>query len=386
MRESVQKKYVEQFGRLPDVIVRSPGRINLIGEHTDYNNGFVLPAAINKYVYLAIGFSERNEICLFADKYNARYQVSTSEVRKSEVDWANYMLGSVHELQTVGFEIRGFNAVVTGDLPIGAGVSSSAAVETATLFALDQLFQFGIDRIQMASMAQRAEHQFSGVQCGIMDMFACLMGQLNQVIKLDCRSLDFAYFPANFDPYRIVLLNTNVKHSLSSSAYNKRRSQCEAGVQMVKQKYPAVHSLRDVSIEMLDECVVKLDPEVDSRCRYVVQEIQRVQYACDDLLRNNVQAFGKRMFETHAGLSNLYGVSCPELDFLVDTVSSLPAVIGARMMGGGFGGCTINLIHQDAVKSIVEAASSAYESVMGRTLTAYEVEITQGTELVNRLT
>ena len=382
MKDSVQKKYVEQFSKMPNIIVRSPGRINLIGEHTDYNSGFVLPAAINKYVYLAIGISENTEIGLFADKYNATYKASIYKIKKTEVEWANYILGVVSELQLMGYEINGFNVAITGDLPIGAGISSSAAVETAAIYAINELFQLGISRIQMAEIAQKAEQHFAGVNCGIMDMFACLMGKKDQVIKLDCRSLEYEYFPAEFDQYRIVLLNSNVKHSLASSAYNTRRAQCETGVKMVKEKYPFVTTLRDVSVEMLDECIAEDSVEIDSRCRYVVQEISRVQEASFALLGNDIETFGKKMYETHEGLSKMYGVSCKELDFLVDTVKGFPSVIGARMMGGGFGGCTINLIHKDMLNEAVNATSLAYSLKMQQQLTAYEVEITNGTELI----
>ena len=360
IQSDITQSFTEKFAEEP-VLFRSPGRVNLIGEHTDYNNGFVLPAAIDKAVYVAISKRDDGLFNWFAYDLNESYEGSTEDVVISKKGWPNYLLGVVDQLQKAGFKPGGFNVVIGGDVPNGAGMSSSAAVECAVIFALNELFNFGIDKITMVKMAQKAEHVFAGVMCGIMDQFASMMGKAGHVIKLDCRSLDYEYVPFAFDDIEIVLFDTKVKHSLASSEYNTRRQECEAGVALIKEHHPEVDSLRDADINMVEK-YLQGTGKVYDRCKFVVEEIKRLQDACEDLKHNDLEAFGEKMFATHDGLSKLYEVSCPELDFLADFAKDEPAILGARMMGGGFGGCTINLIKKDAVEEVAARISKKYKA------------------------
>jgi len=378
----IREIYQQRFGT-PACIVRSPGRINLIGEHTDYNMGFVLPAAIDKAIYVAIGKRDDGRIHLYAADLDRTYEGSLLDVHVSGQHWPDYILGVVQQLQKAGHKLAGFSAAILGDVPLGAGLSSSAALECATVFALNELFQLGLEKRNMVQLAQKAENEFVGLQCGIMDPFASVFGKKGQVIRLDCRSLDYAYMPFSTETYKIVLFDTGVKHSLASSEYNLRRQECEEGIRTIQKAYPQVRSLRDADISMVNECLQAGDPVVYKRCKYVVEEISRLQEACDDLVNNDLVAFGKKMFATHDGLSQLYEVSCPEADALVDMVRNRPEVPGARMMGGGFGGCTINIVQQDAIPGLVAVVEKDYKEKFGKELRTYIVNIGEGTTLVN---
>lgn len=381
MKQKVEEDFYKNFNGKP-LIVRSPGRVNIIGEHTDYNNGFVLPGAIDKAVYVAVNAREDNIIKLYSGEFDKSFESSLNELKPTDEIWPNYILGVVAQLQKKGYSIKGFNLAIDGDVPIGSGLSSSAAVECATAFALNDMFKLGISKMDMALIAQEAEHEFAGVKVGIMDMFASLFGKKDYVIKLDCRSLDYEYEPFKLDGYKIVLLNTNVKHSLASSEYNTRRAQCEKGVEWVKEKYFEVESLRDVNMQMLNECVKPKDEIIYKRCKYVVEEIQRLLEACEDLKEGDLKSLGKKMFQTHDGLSKEYEVSCKELDFLVNAVRNNTDVLGARMMGGGFGGCTINIVKEEAVENLINQLSPSYKKNMDRELTAYVAQIEDGSSIV----
>lgn len=377
----IREIYRQKFGE-PSLIVRSPGRINLIGEHTDYNLGFVLPAAINKAIYVAIGKTTGEHIRLYAADLDQSYEGTVSDLKPSGLHWPDYLLGVVQQLQKKGCTISGFSAVVMGDVPLGAGLSSSAAVECAAAFALNELFQLRLERLAMVKLAQKAENEFVGLQCGIMDPFASMFGREGQVIRLDCRSLEYAYMPFSTREHKIVLFDTGVKHSLASSEYNVRRQECEEGVRLIQNAYPQVRSLRDADIAMVNECLQAGDPVIYKRCKYVVEEISRLQDACNDLVNNDLAAFGKKMYDTHDGLSRLYEVSCTEADALVDMVRNQPEVLGARMMGGGFGGCTINIVKQGAIDVLVAGTEKAYADKFGKALKTYIVNIDRGTSLV----
>ncbi len=383
MKQKLTDYFLNAFKVSPTIIVRSPGRVNIIGEHTDYNNGFVLPAAIDKAAYIAISLREDEEIHLAALDLNETFSTTVSGLKPvGDVSWPNYILGSAAQFLKRGVALKGFNAVLTSDVPMGAGLSSSAAVECATVFALNDLLQTNIDRVSMVGMAQKAEHEFAGVMCGIMDQFASMMGKESQVIKLDCRSLEYEYVPFKLDGYKIVLLNTNVKHSLASSEYNTRRNECMQAVAWIQAHHPEVQSLRDATVAMLDEHVLPKDSIVYNRSRFVVDEINRLVTACKDLQQGNIEAMGQKMFATHDGLSKQYAVSCKELDFLVDFVRNRPEVIGARMMGGGFGGCTINLVQESAIDDLIAAVKPAYEAAMDLQLDYYIASIQNGTEII----
>lgn len=380
--EKLLKKFAELYNDKP-LVIRSPGRINIIGEHTDYNEGFVLPAAIDKAAYLAISLRDDDEIHLMALDLNETFFISLKDLKPiGDVSWPNYILGAVAQFQKKGIALKGFNAVLTSDVPIGAGLSSSAAVECATTFALNELFHTGFEKIEMIKMAQKSEHEYAGVMCGIMDQFASMMGKKDHVIKLDCRSLEYDYVPFKLEGIKILLLDTNVKHSLASTEYNTRRKECEQAVAWVIEHEPQVHSLRDVTEEMLDKYVLPKDKLIDMRSRFIVQEINRLIKGCEDLKKEDINALGKKMFATHDGLSKMYEVSCDELDFLVDFVRNNEGVIGARMMGGGFGGCTINLVKENAIPELIKDISNQYLEQAGKELSAYVVSISDGTSKI----
>lgn len=382
MIKKIANIFFEKFSAQPEIF-RSPGRINILGEHTDYNEGFVLPAAIDKNIYVAISKRADSEVHLFACDFNELFITDINKIKPADKQWPNYIVGVVDQLQKNGYHIGGFNLVIDGDIPIGAGLSSSAAVECASLFALNAIFNLGLTKLQMAPLAQKAEHVYAGVHCGIMDQFASLFGKKEHAIKLDCRSMQYEYIPANMGNYKIILFNSNVKHNLASSEYNTRRKQCEEGVAIISQNNPSVKSLRDVDMNMLNKHAALMDPVVFKRCKYVVQENERLLGACEDLKLSDLQALGIKMYETHEGLRKDYEVSCKELDFLVNYVKAIPSVAGARMVGGGFGGCTINLIHKEAVDKIISDISAAYEMETGLTLTTYQVTIEDGTTACN---
>ncbi|HNR16798.1 MAG TPA: galactokinase [Chitinophagaceae bacterium] len=365
------------------LIVRSPGRINIIGEHTDYNEGFVLHAAIDKAAYMAMSLRDDDELRLVALDMNESFSIKLADLKPiGDINWPNYILGSAAQFIKRGVKLPGFNAVLTSDVPMGAGLSSSAAVECATVFALNELLQTGLDRLTMVQMAQKAEHEYAGVMCGIMDQFASMMGKKDYVIKLDCSSLEYEYVPFKLEGIKVLLLNTNVKHSLASSEYNTRRKECETAVEWVREHVQGVNSLRNVTEEMLDSYVLPKDKLIDKRSRFVVQEIERLVQGCKDLQRDDLGALGQKMFATQDGLSKMYGVSCKELDWLVDNVRNNANVIGARMMGGGFGGCTINLVKEDAIDEIVASLKPTYEKEMNLPLTWYVASIENGTEII----
>ena len=375
------EKFKETFNTDP-VVIRSPGRVNLIGEHTDYNNGFVMPAAINKAIYMAVSRRDDNLIHIVSLDLDLSYLGDTDKVVPSSLHWPDYVLGVIQQIQAKGYHVGGFNCVFGGDIPLGAGMSSSAALECATAFSLNELFGLKMDPMTMVKLAQKAENEFVGVQCGIMDQFASMFGRRNHVIQLDCQSLEYKYAPFNTDGIRIVLLDTNVKHSLASSEYNTRRQQCEAGVALIQAHHPQVRSLRDATPEMLDKYVAPVDELVYRRCQYVVEENLRLLAASEDLNNGNIEAFGQKMFATHEGLSRKYEVSCPEADYLVEQVKGRPGVLGARMMGGGFGGCTINLVREDVIDELIADLTPAYAKAMNKELKVYIGQIENGTSLI----
>ena len=385
MREShdlVKKLFVETFNEEP-VIIRSPGRINLIGEHTDYNMGYVLPAAINKAAYLAIKERSDDIIFIVAADLNESYTTTVEKCNYSDRGWPNYLICIVDQLLKINKNIRGFNAVISGDVPLGAGMSSSAAVECATIFALNHLFDLGLDKLEMVKLAQKGENEFVGVNCGIMDQFASVFGKKGHVVKLDCRSLAYEYVPFEIEGIKIVLFDSMVKHSLASSEYNVRTSQCSEGVSIIQKKYPEVKTLRDADIQMVEECLSQQSADIYHRCKFVVEENNRLLAACEDLKINQIADFGQKMYETHFGLSELYEVSCPELDFIMSCAKKEPSILGARMMGGGFGGCVITLVKEADIDNVVKRIKDAYWNKMNIGMNVYITQIEEGTHIIS---
>ena len=363
----------------------SPGRINFIGEHIDYNDGFVMPAAIDKGIYYAIALNNTDDINFHSVDFDEKLTINIRGIKKM-TGWKNYVLSVVNEFR-IPFSIygeragmrAGFDCVFGGNIADGAGISSSAAVEGGLAFGINELFKFGYSRKELALLCQRAEHNFPGVMCGIMDQYANMFGKKDHVILLDTRSVEHQYFPLQLEGYEIVLINTKVHHSLASSEYNVRRKQCEEGLGILK-KEKGINSFRDIkSEEELLPFKDKMTGKVYDRCKYVVEEIIRTQAAAKLLQQNNLIEFGKLMFKTHEGLSKLYEVSCKELDFLVEKAKENKDVIGSRMMGGGFGGCTINIIKKEGVKGFLSNSTTAYQKKFKIDAEVIEVEVGDGT-------
>lgn len=378
--DNIKQQFGDNFSGKPRVFF-SPGRINLIGEHVDYNDGFVMPAAINKGVYYALAPNNSTTLNFIAVDFNERTSLDIKDVAKSD-GWKNYVLSVVNEFLLLGKDIGGFDCVFSGDIPRGSGMSSSAAVEGGLAFGINEMFGLGLDRVTLALLCQRAEHNFPNVKCGIMDQFANMMGKNGHVILLDCQSIKHQYFPLKIDGYKIVLLNSNVHHSLASGEYNVRRQRCEEGLGILKKRFN-VHSFRDVKESDVRDVQDEMNDKVFNCCLFVVQEIARTQKAAALLQSNDVTGFGKLMFEAHEGLSKLYEVSCAELDHLVALATKFDSIIGARMMGGGFGGCTINLVKEDGIDKFVQEVTNDYQRQFNITPEAYIVETADGTHELN---
>ena len=383
----IRETFKKQFGA-SGTVYASPGRVNLIGEHTDYNMGFVLPGAIDKRMVLELKPNGTDKCRVFSVdmNQNGEFVVGQPEPPVSlsigkENAWILFFYGVIEEMRKRGKTIEGFDCVFGGDIPLGGGLSSSAALECAIGFALNETYNLGFDRYELARIGQLTEHNYLGVKCGIMDQFASLFGQAGHVIKLDCRSLTFEVVP--FDPkgYRVVLINTMVKHALGTE-YNERVAQCAAGVAAVKTKYPEVQSLRDVTEAMLNEVKGTCEALSFQRSMFVIQENNRLLTACEALKKSDYKTFGEKVYGSHEGLSKDYGVSCEELDFLVEQAVKYNA-LGARMMGGGFGGCTINFIEEEKYEAFIGNATMAYEKKYHITPLVYPVVIGNGTSQID---
>ena len=375
--------FEETFGSTPEKIVLSPGRINIIGEHIDYNDGYVLPAAIDKIICFAFEKNNSNTSKIIAIDLDDAFEIDlTKEMELTDNVWTNYLRGVVNQLKINGFIFEGFNCVFSSNIPVGSGLSSSAALECGFLFGINELFNLNIKPIDIAQMGQKAEH-WVGINCGIMDQFSSVMGQENKVIKIDCRTLEYEYHDANFNDYSIVLFDSNVKHSLMTSAYNERRQQCEEGISIIKNNFSTINSFRDCTEDQVISLKNKMSVAVFKRSLFAVQEISRVIKACEALDNGNIEFLGQLMYETHEGLSVDYEVSCAELDFLVNTLKDEKSVIGSRLMGGGFGGCTINLIKKGEEEVIKSRLSKLYLEAFGIELKIYDVKISNGTSLYN---
>ncbi len=377
IKEHIASSFEARFGQ-PHLMVFSPGRLNIIGEHTDYNEGFVFPAAIDKGIYAAFGKSD-SELCkVIALDMDESYEFTLDNITPLENgDWRNYVLGVTKGILDAGKKITPFNLVFGGDIPEGAGLSSSAALENAVVFGLNELFDLGLTKEEMIFISQKAEHSFVGVKCGIMDQFASMFGQKNTALLLDCRSISAKSFDIDLQEYQILLINTNVKHSLSESAYNKRRAVCEKVAAIL-----GIQALRDADIPLLESIAEQIPDEEYQMARYVIEENERTQKAVIAVQANDIAELGQLMYRSHHGLQHQYKVSCEELDFLVDRAKLNPDIAGSRMMGGGFGGCTINMIKKDAVTNYAEKTAAAYLEKFERNCSVYEVSLSQGTHLI----
>ncbi|GGA66398.1 galactokinase [Flavobacterium palustre] len=376
--------FKEIFGNEPDKIVLSPGRINIIGEHIDYNDGYVLPAAIDKIICFAFAKNNSNTSRVVALDLNDEFEIDvTAEVSLDTNEWTNYIRGIINQLKINGFQFEGVNCVFSSNIPVGSGLSSSAALECGFLFGMNDLFNLNIKPIDIALLGQKAEH-WVGIKCGIMDQFSSVMGQENKVIKIDCRTLDYTYHDANFADYSLILFDSNVKHSLMTSAYNERRQQCEEGIAIVKANFPEIKSFRDCTEQTIIDLKDKMSHDVFRRSLFVVKEINRVIQACEALDNGKIELLGELMFATHDGLSKDYEVSCEELDLLVDLAKEEAAVIGSRLMGGGFGGCTINLVKKGHEQEIKDKFSKLYTEAFGIELKIYDVKVSNGTSLYTK--
>jgi galactokinase len=378
--KQVNEKFEALFDTSP-LMVRSPGRINLIGEHTDYNEGFVLPAAIDKEIYFAFAKNGFNKCRIFSFDYEEMNTFSLDDFAPVPQGWINYVMGVVAQLQADGHPVQGFDCVFGGNIPIGAGLSSSAALENGVCLGLSSLFGLNLDKLTMIRYSQKAEHEYAGVACGIMDQFASMMGKAGHAIRLDCRSMEYSYFPLNLGDYQFILCDTKVEHALADSEYNQRRSECEIGLRAIQNLYSGIDSLRDVTFEMLDSVRLEVAQTVYDRCCYVLEENERLLQGAELLKKGDLTGFGKLMYGSHDGLSKKYQVSCAELDFLVDFTRDREEVLGARMMGGGFGGCTLNLVKRDEKEQFVTEISAAYKEQCGHRPEIYEVNVVDGTDV-----
>lgn len=376
--DDVRSRFVEHFDGTTGSVYASPGRINLIGEHTDYNGGFVFPGAVTQGVIAEIKPNGTRKVRAYSIDLKDYAEFSLDDEKGPSATHFRFIFGVCREMMKLGVPVEGFNTAFAGDVPLGAGMSSSAALESTYAFALNDMFADNkIDKFTLAKVGQATEHNYIGCNCGIMDQFASVFGKAGSLMRLDCRSLEFKYFP--FDPkgYKLVLLNSQVKHDLASSAYNDRRKSCENVVAAMKKHWPNVESLRDATYDMLDEVRSEVSEEDALRAKYVIGEKYRVLEVCVALEEGDYEEVGKKMYETHYGLSKEYEVSCPELDFLNDVAHSC-GVTGSRIMGGGFGGCTINLVSDDLYANFIETAKKAYKEKFGKEPIVIDVVIGDG--------
>ena len=382
--EHVRSRFIKHFDGKTGNIYASPGRINIIGEHTDYNGGFVFPGAIDKGIMCEIRPNGTNKVMAYSIDLKDRVEFDINDEKGPKASWARYIYGIILEMKKLGVDVKGFNTAFAGDVPLGAGLSSSAALESCFAFALNDLFGDNkVSKWDMVLAGQATEHNYCGVNCGIMDQFASVFGQEGKLMRLDCRSHEFEYFP--FDPkgYKLVLVDSVVKHELASSAYNDRRKSCENVVAALKSKYPdkTIETLRDADWDMLESVKADVSEEDMKRAVYVLGEKDRVLAVCEALNAGDYETVGQKMYETHKGLSKDYEVSCEELDYLND-IAKENGVTGSRIMGGGFGGCTINLVKDELHDKFIEDVKAKSEAKYGKTPKIYDVVISEGSRKI----
>ena len=380
MTDKIQEKFKTLFG-VSGKMFASAGRINLIGEHTDYNGGYVFPGAIDKGILAEIGLNSLQKVRAYSLDYDEYVEFGLNEEDVPQQAWARYIFGVCRETAKRGGKVEGFDTVFAGDVPLGAGLSSSAALESTFAFAINYLLENGIDKFELAKIGQSTEHNYCGVNCGIMDQFASLFGKKGSLIRLNCKTLEYKYFPFNPQGYRLVLIDSCVKHELASSAYNQRRKSCENAASAIRKNHPEVDFLSDAKRVWLDEVREEISSEDFIRAEYVIGEVQRVLDVCDALERGDYETVGEMMYQTHFGLSKLYEVSCEELDFL-NKIARKCDVTGSRLMGGGFGGCTINLVKKELYDSFIATAKKEFATKFGHEPKVYEVVISDGARIL----
>lgn len=381
MKTRIHEKFKELFGE-GGVQYASAGRVNLIGEHTDYNGGYVFPGAIDCGIIAEIKLNGTDKVRAFSLDYNEEVTFGLNEEDKPAQAWACYIFGVCRETIKKGGKVAGFDTVFAGDVPLGAGLSSSAALESTFAFAIEDINRNGIDKFELAKIGQMTEHHYCGVNCGIMDQFASCFGKKGSLIRLNCKTLEYKYFPFNPEGYKLVLIDSCVKHELASSAYNKRRQSCENAAAHIKKNHPEIDFLSDCNRLWLDEVRGEIPEEDFLRAEYVIGEVQRVLDVCDALERGDYETVGELMYQTHFGLSRLYEVSCEELDFLNKLARKMD-VTGSRVMGGGFGGCTINLVKDELYEPFIEAAKKQFTAKFGHSPKIYDVVISDGARKLN---
>lgn len=380
--EHVRSRFIKHFDGTTGTLYTSPGRINLIGEHTDYNGGFVFPGAIDKGMMAELKPNGTDKVRAYSIDLKDYVEFGLNEEDAPRASWARYIFGVCREMIKRGVDVKGFNTAFAGDVPLGAGMSSSAALESTYAYALNDLFGDNkLDKFTLAQVGQATEHNYCGVKCGIMDQFASVFGKRDHLIRLDCRSLEYQYYPFKPEGYKLVLLDSVVKHELASSAYNKRRQSCEVAVAAIRKHHPEVEFLRDANMDMLNEARPDISEEDYMRAEYVIEEIQRVLDVCEALERGDYETVGQKMYETHEGMSKLYEVSCEELDFLNECARQ-HGVTGSRVMGGGFGGCTINLVKEELYEAFIREAKASFTQRFNRTPKVYDVIIGDGARRV----
>ncbi len=382
---ALQQNFHQIFGGFPEFIVSAPGRVNLIGEHTDYNDGYVFPVAIDKYLHIAARKRADNQVKLYARDINEHCQFElvrlddgSSSIQNADTRWSDYIKGVAYLLKGSGRTIIGMDAVITGDVPIGAGLSSSAALTVAAALAFLTVSGSDMHSNQLAALCQRTEHEFVGVKCGIMDQTICLLGRADYALFLDCRSLQHAHVPLNLGEHVIVICNTKVKRELAASEYNKRRAECEKGVEILRKWLPDIRALRDVRLADFKNYEGKLPLLTQKRCRYVIEENERVQSAVTAVKAGILKTFGTLMNASHTGLRDDYEVSCKELNILTEIARSTDGVIGTRMTGAGFGGCTVTLVHRNAVETLQTRVRTEYRQQTGIEPEVYLCNVSDG--------
>ncbi len=366
-----------------EIVIESPGRINLIGEHIDYNGGHVLPAAIDKKISLRFRMNNSNFCEIRSSNFKSSVTVNLDKIDRSEIEWHNFILGVLFHINAIKPNaVKGFDCIIESNLPFGAGISSSAALECGLAKGINELFDIGLTDLEIIKLSRDAEHAFVGTKCGIMDQFAVVKGQKDHLILLNCDTLDYQLIEADFDPYVVLLLNTNVSHNLANSAYNDRRDECDKALATIQKKHPEYRFLTEVPSKVVKELKKELPQNLFNRALFVCEENQRTLNAVDFLKNKAFDRFGQCLYQSHYGLQHLYDVSCKELDFLVEQTTDLDYVLGARMMGGGFGGCTVNIVHKDKVEELIDNVKAAYEDKFNITLTSIITTISDGTKKI----